>query len=279
MSPEALAPAAACQVCGDGLDGSAPETRCPACDTPHHLDCWNFAEGCAVYGCAGSLALARQEAVDRVLDETPPDEDGAHVVEINLPELRLPAEAMRAVGRQGSGIPVPVWFVGGFLTLAFFFARLAFEARMGTVFLGEVVGMILGGLVMAASPLLPRAFLELEHYGETVEVRETTRKQLEARLGEAPDNIYLLEALALERLAEGEATGAIELLEHLIELQPRNFQARVHLGRAWLEAGDRPRATALFEEIEGLATTEDQRRLAGRWKRMATWVDFRAPKA
>jgi hypothetical protein len=272
---------AACQVCGDSLDGATPETTCPACETPHHLDCWNFAEGCAVYGCPGSLALARQEAVERVLEEVPGHEggDGAHVVDIELPELQVPPEALRAIGRQGSGIPTPVWFVIGLFAVAFFLGRLAFEARTGTVFVGELVGMMLGGLLMAASPFLPRAFLDLEHYGEELQVDETSRKQLEARLGEAPDNVYLLEALALERLAEGDGDGAIELLERVVELQPANLQALIHLGRAWFERGDRPRALELFQRAESLATTEAQRLRTKRWQRMATWVDVRAPEA
>ena len=274
--------AAACQVCGDVLDGATPETRCPACETPHHSDCWNFAEGCAVYGCAGSLSLARQQAVGRALEEMPDDveaPDGSHVVEIHLPELRIPPAVVRAVGRHGSGIPTPVWFVVGLMSTAFFLGRLAFEARMGTVLLGEFVGMSLGGLMMATSPFLPRFFLDLEHHGQALEVDETSRKQLEARLGEVPDNVYLLEAVALERLAEGDAEGASELLERIVDLQPANVQARIHLGRAWLDRGDRSRATTVFEEAEEMATTEDQRRLTRRWKRMATWVEVPAPEA
>lgn len=268
-----------CQVCGDALTGDLPETRCPACETPHHSDCWAFAEGCAVYGCAGHLALARQEAAERALEEVPTGPDSAHVVEIRLPELELPAPLLRAVGRQLSGVPTPAWFVAGLFTTAFFLGRLAFEARVGTMLAGELVGMVLGGLLMAASPFLPRAFLDLEHFREELEVDETSRKQLEARLGEAPDNVYLLEAVALERLSEGDAEGAIELLDRVVELQPANLQSRLHLGRAWLERGDRDRATVHFEAAAGLATTDDQLRRTRRWQRMATWVDVRAPEA
>jgi hypothetical protein len=40
---------AACPVCGEGV-GAAP-TRCRICDAPHHFDCWEYNEGCGVYGC------------------------------------------------------------------------------------------------------------------------------------------------------------------------------------------------------------------------------------
>lgn len=38
-----------CPVCGESV-GAAP-TPCPRCDTPHHFDCWEYNEGCGVYGC------------------------------------------------------------------------------------------------------------------------------------------------------------------------------------------------------------------------------------
>ncbi|WP_254506761.1 RING finger protein [Anatilimnocola floriformis] len=38
-----------CQVCGHPLEGKI--VFCLSCKTPHHLDCWNYFESCAVYGC------------------------------------------------------------------------------------------------------------------------------------------------------------------------------------------------------------------------------------
>ena len=38
-----------CPVCGEEI-GAAPEI-CPACETPHHWDCWEYNGGCATYGC------------------------------------------------------------------------------------------------------------------------------------------------------------------------------------------------------------------------------------
>ena len=41
---------ATCQVCGTGL-AVEHAVRCPACHTPHHQTCWEYAGGCTVYGC------------------------------------------------------------------------------------------------------------------------------------------------------------------------------------------------------------------------------------
>lgn len=51
----------ACPVCGEGV-GAAP-TRCPICETPHHFDCWEYNEGCGVYGC-NAQPKARPEGKD-----------------------------------------------------------------------------------------------------------------------------------------------------------------------------------------------------------------------
>lgn len=41
-----------CQVCGQPLTGKI--VFCASCKTPHHLDCWQYFESCAVYGCGQS---------------------------------------------------------------------------------------------------------------------------------------------------------------------------------------------------------------------------------
>ena len=40
---------ARCQVCGTEIYGH--HLRCASCDTPHHMDCWEFNKGCSTYGC------------------------------------------------------------------------------------------------------------------------------------------------------------------------------------------------------------------------------------
>ena len=39
-----------CQVCGIAIE-AGEVTRCSRCGTPHHIDCWNYNGGCAIYGC------------------------------------------------------------------------------------------------------------------------------------------------------------------------------------------------------------------------------------
>lgn len=53
-----LAVDACCRVCGEGLAGEShagPSGEgivfCDRCETPHHLSCWQYNRGCAVYAC------------------------------------------------------------------------------------------------------------------------------------------------------------------------------------------------------------------------------------
>lgn len=41
-----------CGVCGQGVSGAA--RVCATCETPHHVDCWTYNEGCSVFGCRAS---------------------------------------------------------------------------------------------------------------------------------------------------------------------------------------------------------------------------------
>jgi hypothetical protein len=38
-----------CPVCGHSVATSKKD--CPECRTPHHLDCWSYSAGCAIFGC------------------------------------------------------------------------------------------------------------------------------------------------------------------------------------------------------------------------------------
>jgi hypothetical protein len=40
---------ARCPVCGAPIE--RPPRLCPSCDTPHHPECWEYAGGCAIFGC------------------------------------------------------------------------------------------------------------------------------------------------------------------------------------------------------------------------------------
>ena len=56
--PVRICSESACPVCGEPLDGKI--VYCFRCQSPHHRDCWNYAGGCAIYGCGSLKSSAKQ---------------------------------------------------------------------------------------------------------------------------------------------------------------------------------------------------------------------------
>lgn len=52
-----------CPVCGDAL--CAPMRRCDVCRTLHHVDCWEYLGGCAIFACASARKRRAQESAAR----------------------------------------------------------------------------------------------------------------------------------------------------------------------------------------------------------------------
>jgi hypothetical protein len=52
---------ASCRVCGEELHNEI--VICRRCQTPHHRDCWEYAGGCATYGCRETVYLVPRRAI------------------------------------------------------------------------------------------------------------------------------------------------------------------------------------------------------------------------
>lgn len=92
-----------CRVCGVSNALGATQ-RCPACDTPHHQECWQYAGRCSTYGC-GYSALP-------VL--------AGDVHEVGYPEIRWSRQSAFMIV-----IRVPLW--------AFYITLLLGSAQMGVL--------------------------------------------------------------------------------------------------------------------------------------------------
>ena len=60
-----------CPVCGTPVfvEGSV---ACNVCQTPHHKDCWEYNEGCAIYGCKNALeGIERRDLSKDALSQLP----------------------------------------------------------------------------------------------------------------------------------------------------------------------------------------------------------------
>lgn len=90
-----------CRVCGDQL-GTDTVVACRSCGTPHHKDCWDFANLCSVYGCGENRAVAYVQAVAGSAD---PSARPAEVLAINE-DTPIPA----AYARRRDLFPTPTYF-------------------------------------------------------------------------------------------------------------------------------------------------------------------------
>lgn len=50
-APAAPGAALLCPICQSPANSGDPTTTCPACQTIHHKDCWDYNKGCGLYGC------------------------------------------------------------------------------------------------------------------------------------------------------------------------------------------------------------------------------------
>lgn len=58
----------ACPVCASIVTDNETQHVCESCSTPHHRDCWEYAGGCAIFGCRKDLS--RERASGDGLEET-----------------------------------------------------------------------------------------------------------------------------------------------------------------------------------------------------------------
>lgn len=71
-----------CRICGEEMQHEI--VVCRRCQTPHHRDCWEYAGGCATYGCRETVYLVPRRALPskaseklpEPLDESPPGRPG-----------------------------------------------------------------------------------------------------------------------------------------------------------------------------------------------------------
>ena len=114
-----------CPVCHSPLEDE-PTIECTACQTPHHQECWEYIEGCAIFGCS--------ERTDK----------GAQIERANA--LSVPAEEylFYNVGKVPNGLVVFIlFFLIGLNTLVspifqhlIFFAILVFAMRKKRALMG-----------------------------------------------------------------------------------------------------------------------------------------------
>lgn len=231
----ALGPAEAgearCPVCGDGVDG--PRTDCPRCETPHHSECWNFNEGCALFGCKAALVAieAEAEALVRAEGEAPAPSYGwsQRIASLDSTGWKVLGSAVFLVG---------LLLLGGAMALGevevvrrfFRGSMLGVPLKAALVLLPACVAMA-GAMVVATAEVVAPFARDLLGGPQRFRLpEETPLKVLEARLGGDPKNPHLLEMVAFHYFADDRYEDAQELYERSLSVNPH--QPRIAYQRA-----------------------------------------------
>ena len=257
MEEPARAPGGArCIVCGDPVLG--PARPCERCEAPHHPECWEYSEGCAVYGCRGALVLAQAAVQARLAAE-------------NLPAVPPPAPSPGfAQGvLRARGLGPGQWRSLGFATMFLGISLMTLVSRLT----GAKSAVLLLGLIPVAG-LYMMLFSELlpEHVRFLTEgllppgqVEETPLKQLEARLGDDPRNAHLLDMVGHGCFAEGRFEDALERYDLLLGLRPGDRQARYRRARCLQKLGREAEAQEAFQGLLELPEDDAFRRRSEWW--------------
>lgn len=255
----AEAGAARCPVCGD--DASGPMTACDRCDTPHHSECWNFNEGCAVFGCKAALAALEREAEELVR------------VDPEVEEVRELTWLDRA-----AGLPAAAWTTIGFLVfaagltgigLSMWVKELAwvrYWIRYGTgggllwsvLTFGPGLVSMTGILGIAGGSVIHDHVRDIVHGPRRFRLpEETPLKVLEARLGADPRNLHLLEMVAFHYFADDRYEDAQDLYDRSLKLNPNQPRTAYLRAKCLERRGYLAEAKQAFTALTGGHASKD----------------------
>ena len=253
-----------CPVCACSIDEEP--VLCPRCQTAHHEDCWEYNEGCAVFGC-------KPRSVDLPVKRSEEPPLGAidiyNVVVLGARALPVWPLLVGGLSSTITGI-VGIALSKGVIA-KFWYASPPNSAQfVSLTFLA--LGLVI--LVMTAIHIFLRTFL---HPANNVDVEEHSTKDVEGLLINSPKNVNLMEELALRHLSEGNLKRAAELLEQAVALEPLRQILWVRLGLVRRRLGNFPgavlasvRAVAIDPETPAVNKVKEWLKDVGCPKRVAS---------
>ena len=231
-----------CPICACSID--AEPVLCPRCGTAHHDDCWEYNEGCAVFGCKPSSVTVPVRKED---EEVIGAADIYNVVVLGARALPVWPLLVGGLSSTITGV-VGIALSRGVIA-KFWWAK----PPVGAQFV-SLVFLALGLVLLAATSMhiFLRSFLSCAN---TVAVEEHSTKDVEGLLINSPKNVNLMEELALRHLSEGNLKRAAELLEQAVALEPLRQILWVRLGQVRRRLGNFP--GAVLASVRAMAIDAD----------------------
>jgi hypothetical protein len=231
--PISLAPDPICGVCGDLIQG--PSTACPQCETPHHAECWQYNEGCTVYGCQGVLAVVQSQ-----LDQGPPLTPEAPIADLD-PWNYL------------ASIPASGWSFTGLLLVLLSFGIGSGDIRdLGRVSFFSLFLFVLGNVGLWLSSFIQQVFLwQVNRHKprRLISFRDSSTKEEETKLARNPKDLDALKTLCLIHFAREEWKQAAMLYERALSMVPDDPNFLFRYGRSLDRLGREEDARKVFSQL------------------------------
>ena len=224
--------------------------ECPRCETLHHKECWDYNDGCAIYGCKASLVLAREAAQ----------------IEIATSEGFLPEVTVAANVKQHflnsvhflSMLSEVHWYVGGvsltgscIMLLAKFvglptYGGIPYYAIIRTV---AFVGLLFGFMILLLARFLPAFLKSFGTYGLPYQIKlpsDYTPKEIDALVTTECKNVNTLELAGFLHYSQGSFERASELFMQALAIDEEHQNCRYQLGRCFAKLGEMDAALEQF---------------------------------
>ncbi len=207
-----------CPYCQNRIAVDSEATICPACNTPHHTECWNYNGGCTTFGCREMPGAVRTAASMPVID----DDLG---IELHPPAGGYSAPHNQGCGQQHQSRGNTNWAVG-----------------ISAVFIIIFIGMIAAVISVGS-----RESTEASHMNATIRAIES---------GDYEDAItYCSLAISADPKSTAAYYLKGKLLLGLMEGQPNSIDRLLHLAK-YGETSGLDEADECFQQCIKIAPSE-----------------------
>jgi tetratricopeptide (TPR) repeat protein len=279
--PEAVK-GGSCPVCGEGFEALESLIRCSRCDTYHHKECWDYNDGCAIYGCKASLTLARDSAQAEVaiVSDLVPEQTISSRLENYVSRAIVALSYFSAIHWYVAGLSLvslslvalgkltPLWSVTAYLT---------FQPLVGVgPYDGLLRGIVILGFITGFFTLLFAGFIEESlrrhcphHIGEKIKLPEDySPKEIDALLLNNDKNVNILELAGFLYYSLGKFERAADLYEKALAMDSEHQNCVYQLGRCYGELG------RLHDSLEAFHKSWQMNKISGIGQKSRWWADL-----
>jgi tetratricopeptide (TPR) repeat protein len=271
-----------CPVCGELRKDSEEVSSvslveesvvlCPRCETWHHKECWDYNDGCAIYGCKASLILAREAAQieiatnDEILAQRTVGARAKHCLAKSVHVMSLLSETHWYIGGV-SLTAVSIMLLAKFIGMTSY-GRIPYYAIIRTV---AFHSLLLGFFILALARFLPTFLKSLGTWGASSEIKfpsDYTPKEIDALVTEECKNVNTLELAGFLHYSQGNFERARDLFKQALAIDDEHQNCTYQLGRCFAKLGE------LDTALKILNRGWEMNHLSGVGKKSKWWAEL-----